>query len=106
MLRYVADRFLLLPMPEWSANPIDPISIRDVLHYLVAVADPPDVPPAGAYDISGPDTTTYGDLLRTYARTAGIWRTPVAVYGIDTCLVSRVSGVVLPRAGRPGRRSH
>ncbi len=36
MLRYVADRFLLLPMPEWSANPIDPISIRDVLHYLVA----------------------------------------------------------------------
>lgn len=97
MLRYVADRFLLLPMPEWSANPIDPISIRDVLHYLVAVADP-DVP-AGAYDISGPDTTTYGDLLRTYARTAGIWRTPVAVYGIDTCLVSRMSGVVLPVPG-------
>lgn len=94
MLRYVADRFLLLPMPEWSANPIDPISIRDVLHYLVAVADP--AVPAGAYDIAGPETTTYGDLLRTYARVAGIWRTPVAVYGIDPCLVSRVSGVILP----------
>ena len=98
MLRYVADRFLLLPMPEWSANPIDPISIRDVVHYLVAVADANTVP-AGAYDICGPETTTYGDLLRTYARIAGIWRTPVSVYGIDTGLVSWVTGLVLPVPG-------
>lgn len=98
MLRYVADRFLLLPMPEWSANPIDPISIRDVVHYLVAVADTDSVP-AGAYDISGPETTTYGDLLRTYARIAGIWRTPVSVYGIDMGLVSWVTGLVLPVPG-------
>ncbi|MDA2892777.1 NAD(P)H-binding protein [Mycolicibacterium sp. BiH015] len=94
MLRYVADRFLLLPMPEWSANPIDPIAVTDVLHYLVAAADP-NVP-AGAYDIRGPETTTYGDLLRTYARIAGIWRTPVPVYGVDTGLVSKVTGLILP----------
>ncbi|ORV87127.1 NAD(P)H-binding protein [Mycolicibacterium iranicum] len=94
MLRYVADRFLLLPMPEWSANPIDPIAVTDVLHYLVAAADPKV--PAGAYDIRGPETTTYGDLLRTYARIAGIWRTPVPVYGVDTGLVSKVTGLILP----------
>ena len=98
MLRYVADRFLLLPMPEWSANPIDPISVRDVLYYLVAAADTETVP-AGAYDVCGPDTTTYGDLLRTYSRLAGIWRTPVSVYGVDTCLVSKVTGVILPVPG-------
>ncbi len=97
MLRYVADRFLLLPMPEWSVNPIDPIAVSDALHYLVAAADPSV--PAGAYDIRGPETTTYGDLLRTYARIAGIWRTPVAVYGVDTELVSRVTGLVLPVPG-------
>ena len=97
MLRYVADRFLLLPMPEWSANPIDPISIRDVLYYLVAAAD--ETVPAGSYDIRGPETTTYGDLLRTYARIAGIFRTPVPVYGIDTGLVSKVSGAILPVPG-------
>lgn len=39
MLRYVTDRFLLMPMPGWSINPIDPISIQDVLYYLVAAAD-------------------------------------------------------------------
>lgn len=94
MLRYVADRFLLLPMPEWSANPIDPIAVADVLHYLVAAADPKV--PAGAYDIRGPETTTYGDLLRTYSRIAGIRRTPVPVYGVDTGLVSKVTGLILP----------
>lgn len=94
MLRYVADRFVLLPMPAWSANPIDPISIRDVLHYLVAAADIDHVP-AGAYDIRGPETTTYGDLLRSYARIAGLWRTPVPA-PVDTALVSRMTGAFLP----------
>ena len=98
MLRYVADRFLLLPMPDWSANPIDPISVRDALYYLVAAADS-DTVPAGSYDICGPETTTYGDLLRTYAKAAGIWRTPVAVHGIDTGLVSKVTGIILPVPG-------
>ncbi|MGE2730174.1 NAD(P)H-binding protein [Mycolicibacterium vaccae] len=98
MLRYVADRFLLLPMPVWSANPIDPISIRDALYYLVAAADIEKVP-AGSYDIRGPETTTYGDLLRTYARVAGIWRTPLPLIGIDTGLASKVTGAVLPVPG-------
>ena len=57
---------VLMPMPAWSANPMDPISIRDVLYYLVAAADGERVP-AGAYDIFGPETTSYGDLLRAYA---------------------------------------
>ena len=67
MLRYVGDRFVLIPMPAWSANPMDPISIRDVLYYLVAAADGERVP-AGAYDILGPATTSYSELLRAYAR--------------------------------------
>ncbi|MDF2583640.1 MAG: NAD-dependent epimerase, partial [Mycobacterium sp.] len=36
ILRYVSDRFPVLPLPSWMSNPIDPISIRDVLYYLVA----------------------------------------------------------------------
>ncbi|MEO3757721.1 NAD(P)H-binding protein [Mycobacterium sp. B14F4] len=98
MLRYVSDRFLVIPMPSWSTNPIDPISIRDVLHYLVAAADGDRVP-AGAYDIAGPQTTSYGDLLRTYARISGQWRAELPVNGVDTGLVSLVTGVVLPVPG-------
>lgn len=98
ILRYVSDRFPVLPLPSWMSNPIDPISIRDVLHYLVAAADP-DLVPAGSYDISGPETTTYRDLLLTYARLSGNRQFEVPVGGVPTALVSRVSAAVLPVPG-------
>jgi uncharacterized protein YbjT (DUF2867 family) len=98
MLRYTGDRFLLMPMPKWARHPMDPISIRDVLHYLLAAADPEQVP-AGSYDICGPSTTTYGDLMRTYARLAGNRRASVAVHGIDTAALSRLTAVALPIPG-------
>ena len=98
MLRYVGDRFLLFPLPAWSVNPIDPISISDVLYYLVAAADADRVL-AGAYDIYGPDTTSYGDLLRGYARLSGRWRAELSVPVVDTGVVSWVAAAVLPVPG-------
>jgi uncharacterized protein YbjT (DUF2867 family) len=96
MMRYVGDRFPVMPIPDWMANPIDPISIRDVLHYLVAAADVAQVP-SGAYDISGPDTTSYRELLQTYARISGRWHAAVPVGGaVDTALASLITGVALP----------
>jgi uncharacterized protein YbjT (DUF2867 family) len=95
MLRYVGDRFPVIPIPKWMDNPIDPISIRDVLHYLVAAAAAGQVP-AGAYDIAGPDTTSYHALLRTYARISGQWHTGVPVRGLGTTLASWVTAVALP----------
>ena len=96
MMRYVGDRFPLMPIPDWMANPIDPISIRDVLHYLVAAADAAQVPP-GAYDICGPDTTSYRELLQTYARISGRWHAAVPVGGVvDIALASLITGVALP----------
>jgi uncharacterized protein YbjT (DUF2867 family) len=98
MLRYVGDRFVLIPMPAWSANPIDPISIRDVLYYLIAAADSARVP-AGAYDIFGPETTSYSELLRTYARISGKWRAEVPVPMVDASVVSWMTAAVLPVPG-------
>jgi uncharacterized protein YbjT (DUF2867 family) len=95
MLRAVGDRFLLIPMPPWAQNPLDPISISDVLYYLVAAADPKRVP-AGNYDIRGPERTTYGELLLTYARLAGLWRTGVPTPDVYMPLVSRVAALFVP----------
>ncbi|MDT5338444.1 MAG: hypothetical protein QOD90_3949 [Mycobacterium sp.] len=95
MLRAVGDRFLLIPMPPWADNPLDPISISDVLHYLLAAADAERVP-AGSYDIRGPETTTYGDLLRTYARVSGLWRSGVPVPDLNMGLVSQVAALFVP----------
>jgi uncharacterized protein YbjT (DUF2867 family) len=98
MLRYVGDRFVLIPMPNWVNHPIDPISISDVLHYLVAAADADNVP-AGAYDIRGPESTTYRDLMLAYARLSGKWRAGVPVWGVPTALLSRMTAVALPVPG-------
>jgi uncharacterized protein YbjT (DUF2867 family) len=95
MLRYVGDRFPVIPIPAWMDNPIDPISIRDVLYYLVAAADAGQVP-AGAYDISGPDRTSYHALLKTYARISGKWHTSLPAPGVDTAVASWVTAVALP----------
>ena len=101
-MRYVGDRFPLMPGPSWMDNPIDPISIRDVLHYLVAAADPDRVP-AGAYDISGPTTTSYRELLKTYARadphhlanTDPVWA------GGDALRIGRLARAIPPSIARP-----
>jgi uncharacterized protein YbjT (DUF2867 family) len=95
MLRYVGDRFPVIPVPKWMDNAIDPISICDVLHYLVAAADAGQVP-AGAYDIAGPDRTSYRELLKTYARISGKWHTSLPVWGVGTALASRVTAIALP----------
>lgn len=98
MLRYVGDRFLVIPSPAWMDNPMDPISIRDVLYYLAAAADENQVP-AGAYDISGDESTTYRDLLAAYGRATGRRRASVPIRGVDTSVVSMVTSVVLPVPG-------
>src|SRR6478735_5660432 len=98
MLRYVADRFLVIPMPPWANNPMDPISIRDVLHYLAAAADAERVP-AGSYDIHGSETTTYGKLLLDYARLAGRARHGLPFPAVDLSLVSHVTAAALPVPG-------
>jgi len=97
MLRYVGDRFLVIPMPPWTDNPLDPISIRDVLYYLVAALD--ERVPAGAYDIHGPDRTTYGQLMLSYARVSGRWRRGLPVPGVDVSVLSRVTAATLPVPG-------
>lgn len=98
MLRYVGDRFLVFPLLPWVNNPMDPISIRDVLYYLVAAADSDRVP-AGGYDICGPESTTYRNLLFSYARSRSTWRAGLPIRGVDTSLVSRVTAVALPVPG-------
>jgi uncharacterized protein YbjT (DUF2867 family) len=95
MMRYVGDRFPVMPMPRWMDNPIEPISIGAVLRYLVAAADADRVP-AGAYDICGPDTTSYRSLLKTYARISRRWHAGVRVSRVDTAMASLITGIALP----------
>lgn len=96
MVRYVGDRFWLIPLPPWADHDIDPISIRDVLYYLIAAADPNAVA-AGAYDIVGPATTTYRGLLQAYIDAVGSVRAGLPVSDIlPRAVVGRVAGAAVP----------
>ena len=96
MVRYVGDRFWVIPLPPWADHDIDPISIRDVLYYLLAAADPAVVS-AGAYDIVGPETTTYRELLAIYVDAVGVLRAGLPVRDIvPRAVVGRVAGAAVP----------
>lgn len=100
MVRYVGDRLPLIPLPSWADHAIDPISIKDTLYYLLATADADAVPP-GAYDITGPDSTTYRGLIGGYVHAAGSLRAGLPFSGWPEALVPKsltawVAGNVVP----------
>src|SRR5207342_996856 len=73
MLRYLTERLPVMVTPRWVDTRIQPIAIRDVLRYLVAVAaEPGDV--CRAFDIGGPDILTYRQMMLRYAEIAGLPR--------------------------------
>ncbi|TDD74323.1 SDR family oxidoreductase [Actinomadura darangshiensis] len=73
MLRYLTERLPVMVTPRWVHTLIQPIAIRDVLHYLVGAAELPAEVSRG-FDIGGPDVLSYGDMMRRYAAVAGLRR--------------------------------
>lgn len=70
LLRHVSERVPAFAAPRWITNRITPISVRDAVHYLVAAAD---LPPEHdrAFDIGGPDTMPYVDMMQRYTQVVG-----------------------------------
>ena len=77
MIRHLTDVLPYMPAPRWVRKFIQPIAVRDVLHYLLAAADLP----AGlnrTFDIGGPDVLRYGQAMNGYALEAGLRQRPIA----------------------------
>lgn len=68
VVRYMAERLPVVPLPGFMNATVSPIAVDDVLYYLVAAADR-ELLPAGSYDISNHDDLTYTELIKLYART-------------------------------------
>ncbi|HWS16226.1 MAG TPA: NAD(P)H-binding protein, partial [Candidatus Methylomirabilis sp.] len=73
ILRYLVDRLPVMITPKWVSTECQPIGIRNVLDYLVGCLETPGTT-GGTFDIGGPEVVTYRDLMRTYAREAGLPR--------------------------------
>ncbi|MEV0700188.1 SDR family oxidoreductase [Saccharopolyspora sp. NPDC050389] len=81
MLRYLTERLPLMVTPSWVRNRVQPIAIRDVLHYLVGAARLPE-PVNRTFDIGGPDVLTYADMMRGFAVVAGLPRRRMVPVGV------------------------
>lgn len=73
MLKQLVERLPFMITPAWTATRVQPIAIDDVTHYLVAALDDADGRDR-VYDIGGPETMTYKDMLGRFARARGIRR--------------------------------
>ncbi|MCC5952240.1 MAG: SDR family oxidoreductase [Acidimicrobiia bacterium] len=74
MLRSLVEVLPVMVVPRWvSHTRCQPIAIRDVLHYLVAVLDRPEAM-GKVLDIGGPSVVTYQEMMQVYARVADLPR--------------------------------
>ena len=71
MLRHLTERLPVMVTPRWLNTMVQPIAIRDVLHYLVAAADVVDRE-SHIGEVGGPDTMTYQQMMQRYAKVAGL----------------------------------
>lgn len=96
MLRYLTERLPVMVTPRWVDTRIQPISVGDVLHYLVGSATmPPEV--NRGFDIGGPDVLTYRQMMAGYAKIAQLKpRHILALPLLTPSLSSHWVGLVTP----------
>jgi uncharacterized protein YbjT (DUF2867 family) len=103
MLRHLTERLPAMVVPRWVDTRIQPIAIRDVVRYLVGVADLPD-DVNRTFDIGGADVLTYAEMMRRYAAVAGLPpRLMVRVPVLSPSLSSHWVGAVTPVPGNLAR---
>lgn len=96
MIRHLTEVLPYMPAPKWVRNFIQPIAIRDVLHYLLNAAEL-DSSVNRAFDIGGPDVFRYGQLMNGYAVEAGLKQRPIAAMPVLTpWLASQWVNLVTP----------
>ena len=73
LVRYLTERLPVMVCPRWVSTRIQPVSIQNVLDYLVAALEKP-ASIGLIVEIGGLDVLTYGGLMRTYAAVRGLRR--------------------------------
>lgn len=95
ILRNLTERLPVMVTPRWVSTRCQPIGIRDVLQYLAAALNHPEV--SGVVEIGGPDVLSYGEMMSGYARARGLRRVmipvPVLTPSLSSYWVSLVSPV-------------
>lgn len=102
LIRTLTNRLPLMLFPRWLGTPVQPIAIDDVLSYLLAALDMPPGP-GRVFEIGCPDVTSYGGLIREYARQVGKRRLLIQLPVLTPYLSSLWLSLVTPARAEVGR---
>src|SRR5271165_4008872 len=102
LVKALTDRLPVMLCPRWLTTPTQPIAVDDVLDYLLAAKD---LPPGESriFEIGSPDVTTYGGMIREYARQRGVRRWLISVPVLTPHLSSLWLALVTPASFEVGR---
>jgi uncharacterized protein YbjT (DUF2867 family) len=78
IIRDLVEKLPFMITPKWVHTKCQPIGIRDVVFYLIAVMDKPDSYNQ-IFDIGGPDILTYKEMMLEYADVRGLPRLVIDV---------------------------
>ncbi len=97
LLRRLSERVPVTPVPTWMRRRVQPVAVQDVVHLLVCALC--GEPRNRHYDVGGDEQVTYPELLRLFARVAGLRRRQVFVPLVPSALVGRVVSAItgMPR---------
>lgn len=101
ILRHLVERLPVMITPRWVRTRCQPVAVEDVLAYLAATLDHPEV--TGVVEIGGTDVLSYGEMMQGYARQRGLRRlmipVPVLTPRLSSYWVHLVSPVPAALAG-------
>lgn len=103
MIRALVERLPIMICPKWVRVMAQPISIEDVLAYLVE-AQNIDIDESHVFEIGGPDQLSYRELMLLYAKKRGLRRWLIPVPLLTPFLSSLWLGLVTPVYARVGRK--
>lgn len=102
LVKTLTDRLPVMLCPLWLKTPTQPIAVDDVLKYLLAALDLP-AGESRIFEIGCEDITTYGGIIKEYARQKGLKRWLIYVPVLTPYLSSLWLTLVKPAAFEVGR---
>jgi len=102
LVRALVEGLPVMITPKWVSIPAQPIAISDVLDYLLAALDAPEVE-GSVFEIGGSDIVSYGGIMRAYAEARGLKRWLIPVPVLTPYLSSLWLSLVTPVYARVGR---
>ena len=103
MVRSLVERLPIMVTPLWVSMPAQPISIEDVIAYLIAALDLEDGQ-CRIFEIGGADRVSYLGLMQEYCRQRGLRCIMIPVPVLTPWLSSLWLRLMTPLQARVGRK--